>query len=51
MSQLRQLLVAHTGYSAWGTRQVLDSCAHLTPEQIAELKIRSNTVQELNFIP
>jgi hypothetical protein len=24
---------------------------HLTPEQIAELKIRSNTVQELNFIP
>jgi hypothetical protein len=24
---------------------------HLTPEQIAELKIRSNTVQELHFIP
>ncbi len=23
----------------------------LTPEQIAELKIRSNTVQELSFIP
>jgi uncharacterized damage-inducible protein DinB len=34
MSQLRQLLVAHTGYSAWGTRQVLDACAPLTLEQI-----------------
>jgi hypothetical protein len=24
---------------------------HLTPEQIAELKIRSNTARELTFIP
>ena len=34
MSHLRQLLVAHAGYSAWGTRQVLDACAPLTMEQI-----------------
>jgi uncharacterized damage-inducible protein DinB len=34
MSQLKQLLVAHTGYSAWGTRQVLDVCASLTAEQL-----------------
>src|SRR5260370_17235973 len=34
MSQLRQRLVANTGSSEWGTRQVLDSCAPLTPEQI-----------------
>jgi uncharacterized damage-inducible protein DinB len=33
-SQLKELLVAHTGYSAWGTRQVLDACAALTPEQL-----------------
>ena len=34
MSQLKQLLVAHTGYSAWGTRRVLDVCASLTGEQL-----------------
>jgi len=34
MSQLKQLLVAHAGYSAWGTRQVLDVCASLTAEQL-----------------
>jgi uncharacterized damage-inducible protein DinB len=34
MSLLKELLVAHTGYSAWGTRQVLDACAGLTPEQL-----------------
>jgi uncharacterized damage-inducible protein DinB len=33
MSQLKELLLAHTGYSAWGTQQVLDACAALTPEQ------------------
>jgi uncharacterized damage-inducible protein DinB len=34
MSQLKQLLIAHTGYSAWGTRRVLDVCASLTAEQL-----------------
>jgi uncharacterized damage-inducible protein DinB len=34
MSQLKQLLVAHTSYSAWATRQVLDACDLITPEQI-----------------
>src|SRR5260370_34484621 len=34
MSQLRQRLVANTGSSEWGTWQVLDSCAPLTPGQI-----------------
>jgi uncharacterized damage-inducible protein DinB len=33
MSQLKELLLAHTGYSAWGTQQVLDACRALTPEQ------------------
>lgn len=34
MSQLRQLLLAHTAYSAWATRQVLEACLSLTAEQI-----------------
>ncbi|WP_433969298.1 DinB family protein [Tunturiibacter gelidiferens] len=34
MSQLKELLLAHTGYSAWGTQRVLDACATLTPEQL-----------------
>jgi uncharacterized damage-inducible protein DinB len=34
MSPLKQLLAAHTGYSAWGTQQVLDACALLAPDQI-----------------
>ena len=34
MSQLRELLVAHMGYSAWGTRRALDVCAPLTSEQL-----------------
>jgi uncharacterized damage-inducible protein DinB len=27
MSQLRHLLLAQTAYSAWATRQLLDSCS------------------------
>jgi uncharacterized damage-inducible protein DinB len=34
MSELKQLLVAHVGYSAWGTRRVLNACAPLNPEQL-----------------
>jgi uncharacterized damage-inducible protein DinB len=34
MSELRHLLVAHTGYSAWGTRRILEACAPLTAEQL-----------------
>ena len=34
MSQLKQLLVAHIGYSAWGTRRVLEACAPLSAEQL-----------------
>jgi uncharacterized damage-inducible protein DinB len=34
MSLLKELLLAHIGYSAWGTRQVLDACAMLTPDQL-----------------
>ena len=34
MSQLKELLLAHTGYSAWGTQQVLDACAVLSCEQL-----------------
>jgi uncharacterized damage-inducible protein DinB len=34
MSELKQLLVAHVGYSAWGTRRVLGVCAPLSPEQL-----------------
>jgi uncharacterized damage-inducible protein DinB len=34
MSQLRQLLLAQTGYSAWATRQLLDACSTLSLEQI-----------------
>ena len=34
MSQLKQLLVAHMGYSAWGTRRVLEACAPLSAEQL-----------------
>ena len=34
MSQLRQLLLEHTGYSAWATGQILDVCAPLTTEQL-----------------
>jgi uncharacterized damage-inducible protein DinB len=34
MSQLRELLLEHTGYSAWATRQVLEACSVLAEEQI-----------------
>jgi uncharacterized damage-inducible protein DinB len=34
MSQLKELLLAHTGYSAWATRQLLDACSTLTPDQL-----------------
>ncbi len=34
MSQLRQLLLAHTGYSAWATGQILGVCSPLTTEQL-----------------
>jgi len=34
MSQLKQLLVAHTGYSAWATRQLLAACSPLPLEQL-----------------
>ena len=34
MSQLKELLLAHTGYSAWATRQVLVACSGLTLEQL-----------------
>ena len=36
MSQLKELLLAHTGYSAWATRRVLDPCGSLTPEQLCK---------------
>jgi uncharacterized damage-inducible protein DinB len=34
MSELKQLLVDHVGYSAWGTRRVLEACAPLKAEQL-----------------
>jgi uncharacterized damage-inducible protein DinB len=34
MSELKKLLLAHTGYSAWATRELLSACAALGPEQI-----------------
>jgi uncharacterized damage-inducible protein DinB len=34
MSQLKGLLLAHTGYSAWATRQLLDACSPLTLDQL-----------------
>ncbi|MBB5344280.1 DinB family protein [Tunturibacter empetritectus] len=34
MSQLRELLLAHIGYSAWATRRVLEACSPLTEEQL-----------------
>ena len=34
MSQLKQLLLAHTGYSAWATRQMLQACSQLTLDQL-----------------
>jgi uncharacterized damage-inducible protein DinB len=34
MSQIRELLLAHVGYSAWATRRVLEACSHLTKEQL-----------------
>ena len=34
MSQLRELLHAHIGYSAWATRRVLEACSSLTLEQL-----------------
>ncbi len=34
MSQLRELLLAHTGYSAWATGRVLETCSSLTEEQL-----------------
>jgi uncharacterized damage-inducible protein DinB len=33
-SHLRELLLAHTGYSAWATRQVLEACSSLTEEEL-----------------
>ena len=36
MSQLKQLLLAHEGYSAWATRQVIDSLRRLRCEQLDE---------------
>jgi len=33
-SHLRELLLAHTGYSAWATRRVLEACSPLTEEQL-----------------
>jgi uncharacterized damage-inducible protein DinB len=34
MSQLKELLLAHIGYSAWATGRVLEACSVLTEEQI-----------------
>jgi uncharacterized damage-inducible protein DinB len=34
MSQLKEILLAHTGYSAWAMRQVLEACSDLTLEQL-----------------
>jgi uncharacterized damage-inducible protein DinB len=34
MSQLKELLAAHTGYSAWATKQILDVCLSLTSKQL-----------------
>jgi uncharacterized damage-inducible protein DinB len=34
MSQLKELLLTQTGYSAWATRQLLNACAPLTLEQL-----------------
>jgi uncharacterized damage-inducible protein DinB len=36
MSQLKQLLLAHIGYSAWATRRVLEVCSLLTEEQLGQ---------------
>ena len=35
MSELRFLLSAHIGYSVWATREMLDACSALTPEQLS----------------
>ena len=35
MSELRLLLSAHIGYSAWATRELLDACSLLTLEQLS----------------
>jgi uncharacterized damage-inducible protein DinB len=34
MSELKKLLLAHTGYSAWAMRQVHEACSGLTVEQL-----------------
>jgi uncharacterized damage-inducible protein DinB len=34
MSQPKELLLAHLGYSAWATRRVLGACSVLTVEQL-----------------
>ena len=34
MSQLRQILLTETGYSAWATSQLLNACGPLTLEQL-----------------
>ncbi len=34
MSQLKELLLAHIGYSAWAMRRVLGACSALTVEQL-----------------
>jgi uncharacterized damage-inducible protein DinB len=34
MSQLKELLLAQTGYSGWATLQLLDACSTLSLEQI-----------------
>ena len=34
MSELKKILVAHTGYSAWATRQLLEGASRLSAEQL-----------------
>ena len=34
MSQLKQLLLAHAGYSAWATGRALEACSSLTPDEL-----------------
>jgi uncharacterized damage-inducible protein DinB len=34
MTQIKELLLAHIGYSAWATSQVLEACSNLTLEQL-----------------
>ena len=34
MSELKPILITHTDYSAWATRQLLTVCARLEPQQL-----------------